>query len=174
MLRRSLLIPLLLYCCALPLPALQSQWQPRDPGMDFGSGSAHGEKQWVQMESPQDWTLPSGRPQVLALNFQVDDGLHVNSHTPRSPYLIPTTLTLDAPAGVHVTGLQYPQAKDAHFVSKDTQSVYMGALPILVHLQARPGVYSVQGKLRYQACDNQMRVCNPPRTLLFTLRVTAR
>lgn len=180
MLRRSLRIPILLCCClcccALPLLASQSQWQPRDKGMDFGSGNAHGEKQWVRMESPQDWTFSAGHPQVVVLNFQVDDGLHVNSHTPHSPYLIPTTLTLDAPAGVHVTEMQYPPAKDSNFhsASKDTLSIYTGAFPIQIHMQAKPGVYSVQGKLRYQACDNQMRICNPPRTLLFTLRVTAK
>ena len=39
-------------------------------------------------------TIGAGRPAVLALHFRIDDGFHVNSHTPKSEFLIPTALTL--------------------------------------------------------------------------------
>lgn len=170
--RRTLLVLSIVSCCALPLLALQSTWQPRDKGL--GLGGAPTSKEWVQLESPQDLAITTAHPQTVTLTFRIQDGLHVNSHTPHSTYLIPTTLTLDAPAGLRVTGMEYPQARDYRFdfAPKDALSVYTGDLPIQIHLQARPGTYSVSAKLRYQACDNRM--CNPPKTLLVTLHVTAK
>lgn len=173
MLRRTLLVLWIVSCCAaMPLLAQQPGWQPRDKGLGLGSASVS--KEWVQLESSPDLAITTAHPQTVTLTFRIQSGLHVNSHTPRSPYLIPTTLTLDAPKGVRVVGMEYPQARDYRFdfAPKDALSVYTDELPIQIHLRAMPGVYSVPAKLHYQACDNQM--CNPPKTLLFTLHVTAK
>ena len=161
--------------CALPALA-QSAWQPGHEGIGFGQ-STQG-KQWVQMVSSPDLTVKSGtqagRQQEVALRFVIDSGLHINSHNPRSKYLIPTTLTLDPPPGVEIATMEYPQGVDHYleFDPKNALSVYTGEFGVLVRLHARPGHYTLHGKLHYQACDN--RACNPPKTLPLTLDVTAR
>ena len=163
-----------LFCAAGagPLWAQQSSWQPHDAGLGL-RGASSAEKSWVQLESPTQIALQPRRAQTVDLEFLIQDGLHINAHQPRSPYLIPTTLTLSAPAGVHVLGVEYPQAKDYHFAfsPKDALSVYTGSLHILVHLRAQPGAFAMPASLRYQACDNHM--CNPPKTLTFTLHGVA-
>ena len=110
----------------------------------------------------------------MTVKFEIQEGLHVNSHTPLSPYLIPTTVTLDAPKGLHLSDITYPQATEYHFefAPKDTLLVYTGTLPITMQVKAKAGTYTVPGKLKYQACDHQ--TCNPPKTLLFNLHVTAK
>ena len=48
----------------------------------------------IYAAEPQKVT--AGKRSVLELRFQVVDGFHVNSHTPKSELLIPTQITLAA------------------------------------------------------------------------------
>ena len=171
--RRILLFTALLPLCVLPMLALQSgDWQPKDKGLNL-AGSRH-DKDWVHLVSAAEVTVPSKQSHPIAFQFLIDRGLHINSHTPHSIYLIPTNLTLDAPPGMRIADLQFPQGTDYHFhfAPKDAISVYTGEFAIDTHVKAAPGTYTVPGKLHYQACDNEM--CNPPRTLQFTIQVTAK
>jgi Disulphide bond corrector protein DsbC len=151
----------------------QSSWQPGHESIGFGQPQG---KQWVQMVSPQRLEVKSGgnadQPAELVLRFVIDTGLHINSHTPHSQYLIPTTLTLNAPAGIAVSKVDYPQGVDYHlaFDPNDALNVYTGAFGLLVDVRASRGEYVLQGHLRYQACDN--RACNPPKNLPVTLNVS--
>lgn len=160
--------------CAMPARA-QSAWQPDHKGIGFAPAPA---KQWVQMASSPELTVQaskSGGAQGSAeLRFLINPGLHINSHTPNSKYLIPTDLKLDAPPGVQIGSIEYPQGVNYHlrFLPKETLSVYTGQFAVLVHVAARPGHYTLHGALRYQSCDDQ--ACNPPRTLPLTLDLTAR
>lgn len=155
--------------CALPLLA-QSAWQPSHQGLGFAQSQG---KQSVQLVSSAELKIPTGKPQSQQLSFLIATGLHINSHTPKSHFLIPTTLTLDAPAGVQVAGIEYPAGVDYHFefAPKDPLSVYTGQFGVLVYVHAKPGHYTLHGQLHYQACDN--RACNPPKTLPLTLDVVA-
>ena len=47
-----------------------------------------------------------------ALQVRIPDRFHVQSNAPRDPTLIPTVLTVDAPEGVKVTEIVFPQATD--------------------------------------------------------------
>lgn len=173
-------------CVALILCALsamaQSGWQPEHKGIGFAQTHS---KQWVRMVSSPELTMqadPSegkrkspraGKTGNADLRFVISPGLHVNSHTPNSHYLIATDLALEAPAGVQIRSIEYPQGVNYHlqFAPKEALSVYTGEFGVLVHVAARPGHYVLHGKLRYQACDNQ--ACNPPNTLPLTLDLTA-
>src|SRR6476469_7970619 len=53
-------------------------------------------------------TVHAGKPAVLELRFQVMQGYHVNSHTPKSDLLIPTAVTLQSASGVKAGTLEYP------------------------------------------------------------------
>ncbi len=171
--KRRLLFGAVLAACAMTMTA-QSAWQPAHSGIGFGQASA---KQWVQMVSSPELTVKAGKQaaatQDVDVQFAIQTGLHINSHTPNSHYLIPTTITLDAPTGVEIAKIEYPQGVDYHFqfAPKDALSVYTGEFGVRMHVHAKPGRYTIHGQLRYQACDD--RACNPPKTLPLTLYVTA-
>lgn len=149
----------------------QSAWQPGHEGIGFGQ--PHG-NQSVRMISSPELAVSNSSQQELALRFAIDSGLHINSHAPHSEFLIPTTLKLDAPAGVEISTVQYPPGVDYHlaFDPKDPLNVYTGEFGVLVRVRAHPGHYTLHGQLHYQACDN--RACNPPKTLPLTLDLTAK
>ncbi|MGO8720671.1 MAG: protein-disulfide reductase DsbD domain-containing protein [Acidobacteriaceae bacterium] len=160
--------------CAAAMMA-QSAWQPSPRGIGFGQARS---RQWVQMvSSPQLAVQACGKaskPKDIELRFTIQNGLHINSHTPHSPFLIPTTLTLDKTPGVQIAQVDYPQGVDYHFAfsPKDALSVYTGQFAVLVRVHAQAGHHTLHGQLRYQACDD--RACNPPQTLPLQLDVTAR
>lgn len=160
--------------CVLPLTLAaqsgQSGWQPGPRSLGLEPSQAN---QSVRLTSTQDLAVIGVKP-TAELSFAINQGLHINSHTPHSKFLIPTSLTLHAPAGVQIAAIDYPTGKDYHFQfdPKEPVSVYTGSFAILLHLAAKPGRYRLEGGLRYQACDN--RACNPPRTLPLTLNVTAK
>jgi hypothetical protein len=105
----------------------------------------------------------------VTLNFRVASGFHINSNTPHSEFLIPTTLKIDPPTDIVLGKTSYPQGKDLSFpFSPDEKlSVYSGdfTVDVTVHpLHAVvPGKYGLHDTLRYQACDNAQ--CFPPKTL---------
>jgi len=150
--------------------AAQSAWQPAHPGIGFAQAPA---KQWVQMVSSSELTTAKNRPDTQQVEFLIQSGLHINSNTPHSHYLIPTSLTLDAPTGVQVAKVEYPPGVDYRFsfAPKEPVSVYTGEFTLMVQLHAKPGKYVLHGQLHYQACDD--RACNPPKTLPVTLDLIA-
>lgn len=169
--RGRFFIPLaLLLAAALPVFP-QSAWQPGHAGIGFAAPQG---KQWVQMVSSARLSIQtSAHSPDLTLRFAIQTGLHINSHQPHSQFLIPTTLTFDAPSGIRIATIQYPPGVDYHFrfSPKHPLSVYAGEFSLLMPVRARPGHYTLHGQLRYQACDD--RTCNPPQTLPLTLDVTA-
>jgi hypothetical protein len=113
----------------------------------------------------------AGEPQVVELRFRVDDGFHINSHTPKDELLIPTVLQLNAVSGVKVVGEQYPKGSTFRLPqgSGETLDVYQGEFRVSVRLVVPKGSSTLTGALRYQACDN--RACFPPRTLSVMVAV---
>ena len=105
----------------------------------------------------------------VTLNFRVASGFHINSNTPHSEFLIPTTLKIDPPTDIVLGKTEYPQGKDLSFpFSPDEKlSVYSGDFAINVNVHPLhsvvPAKYGLHGTLRYQACDNAQ--CFPPKTL---------
>ncbi len=114
---------------------------------------------------PTQVAIPAGEPSLVALHFRVARGLHINSHTPSSGFLIPTTLSLVAGAGVRLTAAAYPAGSEITLpIDPTTQlSVYTGDFVIQARLVADSGDHSIQARLHYQACnDNE---CFPPKTI---------
>ena len=172
MLRSSILLTMALGAVAA---LAQSNWQPGHTGIGFAQ--PHGGQQ-VQMVSPPDLMVNAGAhphgQQDLTLRFAIQTGLHINSHTPHSAYLIPTTLTLEPTEGVEIAKIAYPPGADYRFKfsPQEALSVYAGEFSVLAPVRAQPGHYTLHGQLHYQACDNNS--CDPPRILQVTLDVTAR
>ncbi len=119
-------------------------------------------------------TVPAGKRAVLELRFQVVAGFHVNSHTPNSQLLIPTSLTVQPSAGVHAGVLVYPPGSlySFPFDPGDKVDVYAGSFIVKLPVVATAGDHVLDGSLKYQACDNAS--CYPPRTVPVKVVFTAK
>ena len=43
--------------------------------------------------------VKAGEPQMVELRFRVEDGFHINSHTPKDELLIPTAIRFNTGSG---------------------------------------------------------------------------
>jgi DsbC/DsbD-like thiol-disulfide interchange protein len=118
--------------------------------------------------------VAAGKRSVLELHFRVVEGFHVNSHTPKSELLIPTQITLQPAAGVKADAVQYPAGTSYSFSFDPTEKldVYSGAFTVKLPVVADAGTHTVDGTLRYQACDHA--ACYPPRSLPVQVIFTAK
>jgi DsbC/DsbD-like thiol-disulfide interchange protein len=118
--------------------------------------------------------VAAGKRSVLELHFRVVDGFHVNSHTPKSELLIPTQITLQPAAGVKAEALEYPAGTTYSFSFDPTEKleVYSGAFTVKLPIVAAAGAHTVDGTLRYQACDHA--ACYPPKNLPVQIIFTAK
>ena len=119
-------------------------------------------------------SVKAGKPGVLELHFKVDDGFHVNSHTPKSELLIPTTVTMQPAAGVKASAAVYPAGTQYSFTFEPNEKldVYTGEFVVKVSVVAAAGEHTVDGSLHYQACDHA--ACYPPKTLPVQVLFTAK
>jgi thiol:disulfide interchange protein len=118
--------------------------------------------------------LAAGGQTRLALTVALPPKLHVQSDKPRDPSLIPTVLTVEAPAGVTVTDLVFPHPSDFTLEGQtEPLAVFDNEFVVGAEIQldagAPAGELVIPGRLRYQACDD--RVCFQPRTERFEWRV---
>ena len=137
--------------------------------MDLGFGPAPVKGQQVSYIG-EPVVIAAGKRRERALRFQVRAGYHVNSHTPHSDLLIATRLEL-AGAKVKVEPAGYPAGKPFR-VGDETLDVYADDFFLRVPVTAPPGRYSLEGTLKYQACDRA--ACYPPRTLPVTVLFEAK
>jgi hypothetical protein len=132
-------------------------------------------EQYVSMAPAKKLTVAAGRPAVLELDFRVREGLHVNSNTPKSEYLIPTRLRFMPPTDLAVTKTEYPAGQELalSFQPKEKLSVYTGDFRITALVNASrsatTGPYTVHGELKYQACND--KACFPPKTLPIAFNI---
>jgi len=120
-------------------------------------------------------TAPRAAQTMVNLNFRVPPGYHINSNTPKSEFLIPTSLRIDVPTDIVLGKTQYPAGKDRSFPFSPDEAlnVYSGDFTIAVGAHPLhsvvPGKYVMHGVLRYQACDNA--ACYPPKNLPVSFEV---
>jgi hypothetical protein len=168
--RRLTLAPVLLAACAALLaPALSAQKLP----WQTGNGQPGMNAQLVHFLYPQQVTLRAGKPATILLHFRVEQGLHINSHTPPAKSLIGTDLKVPNPEGFTVTALDFPPGAAYAFPAFPSEklSVYTGEFVVTMHLTAQPGNHLLQGMLRYQACDTN--TCFPPRNATVPIDIVA-
>ena len=114
-------------------------------------------------------TVTRGQAGPVSLHFRVARGFHINSNMPKSEFLIPTTLKMDAPTDIALTKLTYPEGTDMSFpfAPDEKLNVYTGDFTITMNVRplhtVLPGKYAIHGELKYQACDNA--ACYPPKKL---------
>jgi suppressor for copper-sensitivity B len=107
---------------------------------------------------------PGEEVQIVAA-ITVDEGWHVNSHTPTFEYLIPTVLEIEAPTGWEEAIVTYPKGEMESFAfSEEPISVYDGQFLLRAALTVPQDESGQEAdlavSLRYQACND--RSCLPP------------
>jgi thiol:disulfide interchange protein DsbD len=103
----------------------------------------------------------------VALEVSLPEGLHTQSNKPRDPLLIPTELTIDAPADVTVKEVVFPPSTDLKQAGQDQPlAVFEQTFAIGVQLAVQAGTpagkAAIPFHLRYQACDANL--CYAPST----------
>ena len=118
--------------------------------------------------------VKAGEPQMVELRFRVEDGFHINSHTPKDELLIPTAIRFNTGSVVKVVDEAFPQGSTFRLPVGDgeTLDVYQGEFRVEVKVVAPKGSSTLVGVLKYQACDNA--VCYPPKTLPVVVAVTGK
>jgi thioredoxin:protein disulfide reductase len=102
-----------------------------------------------------------------ALRVRLDEQFHVQSDAPRDPSLIPTVLTIDAPPGVRVTEIVFPEPIDFIQAGLPQPLVvfphdFAIGVQLAVDESVATGSLEIPGRLRYQACDDKL--CFAPMT----------
>ncbi len=97
----------------------------------------------------------------LALDVTIEPGWHVNSDEPDRPYLIPTTLEIDPPAGASLEAIGYPKPilRKLSFAGDTPLRLFEGSFSVTVELVGEAPA-RIDGRLRYQACSDT--TCLPP------------
>jgi len=118
----------------------------------------------------------AGGTVLAALTVVVPDGYHVQSNKPRDPDLIPTELTVDAPAGVTVKEVVFPAPIDLKQVgASQPLAVFERTFSIGVQFAIAPnaasGAIDVPARLRYQACNDTTCFAPTTATATWTLKV---
>jgi hypothetical protein len=128
----------------------------------------------VQYLFPEQVSVVAGKDAVIDLHFKVNDGFHINSHTPREKYLIATQLNVTANPGIKTGSFEFPAGSDYALAAApdDKLSVYSGEFIVRAHIQAATGQHMFEGKLHYQACDSNS--CYPPRDVPVAVDVIAK
>ena len=102
----------------------------------------------------------------------MDDGFHINSHTPKDELLIPTEIRFNTGSVVKVVDQVYPKGAAFRLPvgAGETVDVYQGEFRVGLKVIVPKGASTLVGVLKYQACDNA--VCYPPKTLPVVVSVT--
>jgi DsbC/DsbD-like thiol-disulfide interchange protein len=110
--------------------------------------------------------VPRGKEFQVAIVAEIARGYHMNSHKPTDPYLIPTTLTPQLPAGFQLVDTIYPDGKRETFAFSPDKplDVYSGSVTLRLRLTTQAdaplGAATIPLTLRYQACSDS--TCLPP------------
>ena len=128
----------------------------------------------VEYLYPEQVTVPAGKASPVTLHFRIRQNLHINSHSPRAEYLIPTVFSIPENSSVRLADAAYPAGTDFTLPAAPDEKllVYTGDFAIQAKIVASAGNHLVEAKLRYQACDQNQ--CLPPKTITVPIDVIGR
>lgn len=140
----------------------------------FSSAAHAGPPVVVHVASPDTIRIAQRGTASAAVKVTIDKGYHVQAHPASADYLIATELTFKPLRGIKAGKLAYPVGAAYSLQGSDEKlSTYNGEISIQVPLRAsdsvRPGDYTLEGSLRFQACDD--KACFAPATLSVSVPV---
>ncbi|MDQ4123350.1 MAG: protein-disulfide reductase DsbD N-terminal domain-containing protein [Acidobacteriota bacterium] len=121
----------------------------------------------VQFSAPK-MQIKAGDSGEAILKLKIQPPFHINANPPSENYLIPTTVEFESNNGLTFEKPSYPAGESKKFeFSEKPLAVYEGEieikLPVKVEAKVSKGEQNVNGKLRFQACDEA--VCYRPQTV---------
>jgi thioredoxin:protein disulfide reductase len=107
----------------------------------------------------------AGQPAIIGVELSIAKPYHINSNRPLEDYLIPTSLEFEPIAGVAFGKIVFPVAPVKKLpVSDSPMAVFEGVVKISAEITPDASLQQkdiiLNGKVRYQACDD--RACLPP------------
>jgi thioredoxin:protein disulfide reductase len=119
-------------------------------------------------------SLQAGKPAVITVELSISNPYHINSDRPLENYLIPTALELTPYPGVAFGKATFPPPAIKKLPFSDSpMSVYEGTIKISTEItpdfNLKQKDIILQGKIRYQACDNY--TCLRPVRQPFSLKL---
>ncbi len=128
----------------------------------------------VVKAAPEPVEIKAGGSGEAIVRLTIQNGYHVNANPPTFPYLKATEIEIPASDGVSVGFIVYPNPIIRQFAfEKQPLAVYEGETVVKVLLKSdqtvKKGERHLSGKLRIQACDDQ--VCYAPGTLDLSIPV---
>ena len=138
------------------------------------------EKASLTLRADRTAYLP-GEPVRIAAVVDIEDGWHMNSHTPTFDWLIPTELSLTLPEATSVPDATYPPAELLRFAFSDALSEDNAPIAVYAHRAIIVVSFTlpetldgsqleVPASLYYQACDDSS--CLPPVTTHAQVELT--
>jgi thiol:disulfide interchange protein DsbD len=137
----------------------------------LGGGGTPAAESLVQVAA-SPVSVAAGGTATASVKLTILAGWHVNANPPAHEYNIPTQVTLAGAGGLTPGRVHYPPGKQEKFDFDDSSLlVYDGAVVVSVPIAAAAGATSatLEGKVEYQACNNE--VCLAPTTVPFSVQV---
>lgn len=121
--------------------------------------------------------VQAGRQSVIRVSVEVKNGYHIQAHSVKDEFIIPTTLEIDGGKEFIIKNQVFPSDKKFKLEGTDQYlEVYDGRFEIqtffIVQKKIQKNVHHLNGKLNYQACDSVR--CLFPRTIQFSIEVDVR
>jgi hypothetical protein len=133
---------------------------------------AFGQTPALTVKTPVGVVVKKGATVDVKLTATLNEGFHLNSHTPTEDYLIPLTLKWEG--GLEAVDVVYPKPQmETYSFDPKPLSVLTGQFPLVTKFKApataSAGPVTLNGKIRYQACNSNS--CFAPKTVPVTLNV---
>lgn len=131
-------------------------------------------KDIVTVEPPADLSVSPGESKDADIRITVKDGFHVQANPAANEFLIPLTLDLECENDLEADEVRYPKGEPYRLKGSEMDLLtYKGTFTVSTTIRAPvsadEGLSRVDGKLRYQACDD--RVCLAPATVPFEFQM---
>lgn len=133
------------------------------------------QKDIIILEVPEIM-MSAGDSSLIRIQVQVKEGFHIQGNVLKDQALIPTTLTIRETTGLLTGSPVFPPVKKFRLEgSAQPLDVFDGTFEIGVPLRTErltKGLYRLEARLHYQACD--ARTCFFPRTktLFIPVKIT--
>jgi thiol:disulfide interchange protein DsbD len=156
--------------CTKHQPAETSSTPTNSPGASQARNSTD-----VVKVSAEPAEITRNQTADVPVKVIIQKGFHVNANPPTFPYLKATELEFPQSPELSVSFIVYPDPVTKSFVfAEKPLAVYEGETTLKVKLKAsksaQVGTQNLSGKLRVQACDDQ--VCYAPGTLDVSVPLT--
>ncbi len=128
----------------------------------------------LKVDGVKPLSLEKGKKGEVVVSLSVKKGFHVQANPASRPQLIATKVDVIPSAGIEVGQAAYPASKEYKVGGLDfAVATFDGAfdvkVPVSAGASAKPGKVSLEGRVKYQACDD--KVCFPPTMAKFSVPV---